>query len=220
MGQKVNPVILRIPYIKNWNSKWFAKKADYARLVQQDVGIRRHIKKKLRTALISKVEIERSRETVTIIVHAAKPGMLIGRGGAGIEELKKVLQRKFIKNNKIVLRINIVEVKNPYSNAAVVMQNMIFDIEKRVPYRTVMKQALSRANRDGVLGIKVQVSGRLNGAEIARTETIFDGKIPLHTLRANIDYARGVARTTYGAIGVKVWVYKGDIFKTDESKKS
>lgn len=220
MGQKVNPIILRIPYIKNWNSKWFAKKADYAGLLQQDVGIRRHIKKTLRTALISKVEIERSRETVTVIVHAAKPGMLIGRGGAGIEELKKVLQRKFIKNNKVVLRINIVEVKNPYSNAAVVMQNMIFDIEKRVPYRTVMKQALSRANRDGVLGIKVQVSGRLNGAEIARRETIFDGKIPLHTLRANIDYCRGVARTTYGAIGVKVWVYKGDIFKTDESKKS
>jgi len=211
MGQKVNPIIFRIPYIKSWDSRWFARRDSYARLVEQDTNIKKFVKEKLRNALIAKVEIERSRDAVTVIVHAAKPGIIIGRGGAGVEDLKKEVTKKFLSKDTTV-KINILEVKNPSSTAQVVVQTMILDIEKRVPFRTVMKHAIMRAEKDGVKGIKLQVAGRLNGAEIARTEMLLKGKIPLHTLRADIDYGRGVARTTYGAIGIKVWIYKGEIF--------
>lgn len=212
MGQKVNPKIFRTgeSQIYTWNSKWFAKK-DYVARLRQDVGIRDFVKKTLKDAAVAKIEIERTANAVTIIIHSAKPGLIIGRAGTGIEDLRKKIKDKFL-DKKSALNLNVQEVSSPSLSSEIVLQGIIADIEKRVPFRRVMKQTISRVERAGAKGVKVIVSGRLDGAEIAREETLSWGKIPLHTLRADIDYASGPAFTIYGAVGIKVWIYKGEVF--------
>jgi len=220
MGHKVNPKSFRLGLNITWLSKWYNLK-DYADLVRDDVLIRRFLQKKLKEAGIDRIEIERSPTQMSIIITAARPGIIIGRGGTGIEEIKKELKKKFPKaNEKQNIKLNIQEVDNPNLSAAVMLNFMTADIEKRMPFRRVMKQAIDRVMKAGAQGVKISMSGRLNGAEIARTENLSEGKIPLHTLRANIDYSRGAAHTTYGAIGVKIWIYKGDVFEKNVKKES
>ncbi len=218
MGQKVNPKIFRMTGVTKWPSKWFSKK-NYAALVAEDIKIRKYLMNALKDAGVDRVEIERSVANVTIIVHAVKPGLIIGRGGQGAEDLKKKILAKFLEK-KTNLNINIVEVERPSLSAQIVLQQMINDIEKRIPYRRVLKQAIARVEKAGALGVKVRVGGRLDGVEISRKETLVSGKMPLHTIRADVDYSRGTARTTYGAIGVKVWIYRGEVFedKNNENK--
>jgi len=213
MGQKVHPKIFRTgqSQIYTWNSKWFAKK-DYVARLRQDVDIRNFLKKTLKEAAVAKIEIERTANAVTVIIHSAKPGLIIGHAGTGIEDLRKKIKEKFL-DKKTTLNLNVQEVQNPSTSAEVVLQSMIADIEKRIPFRRVLKQAIGRVERAGAKGVKVVASGRLDGAEIAREETLSWGSIPLHTLRADIDYAGGAAFTIYGAVGLKVWIYKGEVFK-------
>jgi len=215
MGQKVNPRIFRMGQSENWRSKWFSRK-NYAVFLQQDYLIRKFIKNKLKDCGIDKIEIERSAKKILINIYTAKPGLIIGRGGSGIEELKKAITNKFLATEDF-LTINIFEVDNPNLSAEVVLQSMITDIEKRIPFRRVMKQNIEKVMRAGALGVKIIMSGRLNGAEIAREETLHEGRMPLHTIRANIDYARGAAFTTYGAVGIKIWIYKGEVFQKHET---
>lgn len=212
MGHKVNPKAFRLGQTLTWSSRWFSDK-NYADFLKEDILIRKFIKKILKEAVIEKVEIERSANQIAIFITAARPGVIIGRGGTGIEELKKKIITTCFKNNpKQNLKLNITEIDNPNLSSEAMLHFMCADIEKRMPFRRVMKQAIERVMKAGALGVKIIMGGRLNGAEIARVETLSQGKVPLHTLRADIDYARGVARTTYGAIGVKVWIYKGDVF--------
>lgn len=223
MGQKVHPKSFRLKINKTWDSKWFSDN-DFAEFLRQDVLVRKFIVKKLKTAAVAKVDIERAANSLTISIYSAKPGVIIGRGGQGAEELKKEIQNKFLKDafsRKKVLKnvnINILEVDKPGTDACLIAQQIAFDLEKRIPYRRAVKQAIGKAEKAGAKGIKVIVSGRLDGAEIARRETLFTGKIPLHTLRADIDYSRLAAQTIYGKIGIKVWVYKGEIFSDKENK--
>lgn len=220
MGKKINPKVFRIAITKNWPSKWFASGKDYYKSTEQDVKVRRFLMKELREAGIDTVEVERGAEKISIGIYTAKPGIIIGRGGAGAEDLKKKIHKNYLKNYRIgAINLNIFEVDRPNLSAQIIMQSMILDLEKRMPFRKVMKQAISRVERAGALGIKVIVSGRLNGAEIAREEMLASGKVPLQTLRADINYARGFAKTTYGTIGVKVWIYRGDKFVKGEEKK-
>lgn len=218
MGQKVNPIGFRLGGLQQWKSKWYASKQKYPRLLEQDIKIRKFLKKKLKTGLVNRIDIERSQKAVTIIVHAVKPGMIIGRGGAGIEDLRKYISRKYLPT-KTNLQINVQEIRQPNLHASIVVQAIAADIERRMPFRRVIKQAMGRVERDGAKGVKIQVKGRLNGAEIARSESVSFGALPLHTLRADIDYSRGVAQTTYGVIGIKVWIYKGQVFEKKEAKK-
>ena len=205
MGQKINPVGFRLNYTKKWQSKWFDSRT-FASSVAQDIRIRDLITSKLGfRASISKIEIERSSNELIISIHTSKPGVVIGRSGAGVEALKKDLS-KIIKDP---FKINIEEVKNPEMNAKLVAENVASQLERRLPFRRVIKSTAEAALRAGALGAKVSVSGRLNGAEMARRETSAVGSIPLHTIKADIDYATAEAKTTYGIIGVKVWVYKG-----------
>ena len=215
MGQKVHPKIFRIGTTQNWQSKWYAKK-DYAKFLEQDIKIRKYLKKKLKDAGLASIEIERSGTTIMINIYTSKPGIVIGRGGTGAEELRKELEKKFL-DKKSSLKINIQEVSKPYLNAQLVCQNIIDQLEKRIPFRRTAKQAIDQMMKAGARGVKVIVGGRLDGVEIARKETFTSGSLPLHTLRADIDYARGAAHTTYGSVGVKVWIYKGEIF--DKSSK-
>lgn len=220
MGQKVHPKIYRTAVIHSWPSKWFKTGREYIRRVEQDVNIRKYITKSLREAGIDRVEIERNANKITVSIYTAKPGLVIGRGGAGAEELKKTLKKRFLKTYRpgdITVSIN--EVDRPNLSAQIVAQQMAIELEKRMPFKRVMKQAVQRVQRAGALGVKVMVKGRLNGAEIAREESIVAGKIPLQTLRADIDYARTMARTTYGAIGVKVWIYKGEVFEKESEEE-
>jgi small subunit ribosomal protein S3 len=218
MGQKVNPIALRLGITQTWPSKWFASRGDFATFLEQDIKMRKFIKQKVKDAGIDTIEISRDDNTITIDIIAGKPGIIIGRGGSGIEDLKKAI-RKDIFKNKFNIKINVKEVKDINLSAAIVLQSAIADIEKRMPFRRVMKQSVSKVMRAGAKGVKISAAGRLNGVEIARTEVISEGKIPLHTLRANIDYSRDHASTTYGKIGVKVWIYKGEVFNKDNSKK-
>ncbi len=206
MGQKVNPHGMRIGIIKNWDARWFADK-EYAKLLHEDVKIREYIKKKLYSAGVSRVEIERAANRVKVTVHTAKPGMVIGRGGVGIEDLKRNLRELAGK----VIDVNIAEIKQAELDATLVAENIAAQLEKRIAFRRAMKQSVGRTMRMGAKGIKVMVGGRLGGAEIARTESYREGSIPLHTLRADIDYGTAEAHTTYGRIGVKVWIYKGEV---------
>ncbi len=220
MGKKINPKILRMGITKTWPSVWFDRGWDYINNVKQDVNLRRFLTNQLREAGIDSVKVERGVKKINIDVFTAKPGLIIGRGGGGIEDLKKKVHAKFLKNFRLnEIQINIKEFDRPNLSAQIVLQSMILDIEKRMPFRRVMKQAINRVERAGALGVKVVVAGRLNGAEIARTEKLVSGKVPLHTLRADIDYSRGAAHTTYGAIGIKVWIYRGEIFSKDNNKK-
>ena len=208
MGQKVSPIALRLGIIRDWEAKWFASKKDFANLLIEDVKIRKLIKKQLYQAGISNIQIERAANRIKITIHTAKPGIVIGRGGTEVEVLRKNLERMTAKN----VNINIQETKVPETNAQLVAENVAAQLEKRIAFRRAMKQVITRAMKMGAKGIKVAVSGRLGGAEIARTEWASEGKVPLHTLRADIDYGFAEADTTYGKIGVKVWIYKGDVF--------
>ena len=208
MGQKVNPHGLRVGIIKSWDSKWFAGK-DFAKFLHEDVKLRDYIKTKLFAAGISRVEIERAGGRVKITIHTGKPGMVIGRGGAGIEELRKNLK----KMTESQVDVNIAEIKQQDMDATLVAESIAAQLEKRIAFRRAMKQAVGRTIKAGGKGIKVMVGGRLGGAEIARSESYREGSIPLHTLRADIDYGTAEAHTTYGRIGVKVWIYKGEVLK-------
>lgn len=207
MGQKVNPHGLRVGVIKDWSSRWYAKDKDFGDLLVEDYNLRKMLKNKLKAAGVPKIEIERDTSKVRLHIYCAKPGMVIGKGGAEIEKLKAECE-KMLK--KPVL-INIVEVKSPDLDAKLISENIALQLEKRVSFRRAMKQAIGRAMKFGAKGIKVQVSGRLGGAEIARAERYHEGTIPLQTLRADIDYGFSEANTTYGKLGVKVWLYKGEV---------
>lgn len=208
MGQKVDPHGLRVGVNSGWNAVWYAGKKDFAANLYEDHTIREFIKKKYYSCGVSKVVIERSQGNVKINIHTSKPGMIIGQKGAGIEELKKQLV-KVVPNKQF--HVNVMEVKKPDMDAVLVAENIAAQLEKRSSFRRTMKQAMGRVMRSGAKGVKIMVSGRLDGAEIARSEQYHDGSIPLQTLRADIDYGTATARTTFGAIGVKVWVYKGEI---------
>jgi small subunit ribosomal protein S3 len=207
MGQKVNPHGLRIGVIKDWDSRWFARDDAFGDLLVEDQKIRTYLKNTLYTAGVSKIEIERDNTKIKITIHTAKPGIVIGRQGSEIEKLKKILKQMTSKN----IIINIEEVKSPDTCAQLVAESIAAQLEKRVSFRRAMKQAIMRSMRLGVKGIKVNAAGRLGGAEIARVEHYHEGTIPLQTLRADIDYGFAEAKTTYGRIGVKVWIYKGEV---------
>lgn len=207
MGQKVNPHGLRIGVIKDWDSRWFARDDAFGDLLVEDQKIRTYLKNTLYTAGVSKIEIERDNTKIKITIHTAKPGIVIGRQGSEIEKLKKILQQMTSKN----IIINIEEIKSPDTCAQLVAESIAAQLEKRVSFRRAMKQAIMRSMRLGVKGIKVNAAGRLGGAEIARVEHYHEGTIPLQTLRADIDYGFAEAKTTYGRIGVKVWIYKGEV---------
>lgn len=220
MGQKVNPKILRMGITRTWPSKWFGEGETYINNIKQDIQVRRFLTKELREAGVDRVEIERSANKININIFTAKPGVIIGRGGAGAEDLKKKIHSKFLKTYRLnAINLNITEFDRPSLSAQILVQQMALEIEKRIPFRRVMKQAISRVERAGALGVKVVISGRLNGAEIAREEMLTSGSVPLQTLRADIDYARGAAFTTYGAIGIKVWIYKGEVFEKGHDVK-
>lgn len=213
MGQKVNPHGLRVGVIKDWNANWFASKKEFPAMLYEDYKIREFIKKKYYTFGISSVSIGRAQGKVIIEIHTSKPGMIIGTKGAGVEQLKKELS-KIAPGRTLV--INILEVKRPDMDAQLVAESIAAQLEKRSSFRRTMKQAMGRVMRSGAKGVKVMVSGRLDGAEIARSEYYHDGSIPLQTLRADIDYGFAEAHTTFGKIGVKCWVYKGEVLKAAE----
>lgn len=218
MGRKVNPKIFRIPLIKDWESKWFVQKHKYRQFLKEDLQIRKFLVERLKNCGVSKINIERFASTFRIIIHTAKPGLIIGRGGVDIEKLKKDIKNKFL-TNKSILEMNIIEEKSPMLSAQVVLEGAISDLEKRLPYRRVMKKIIRQVRSAGAEGVKILVSGRLGGVEIARSEKLIWGKLPLHTLRADIDYSRGTAFTIYGSIGVKVWIYKGERFEKKKSEE-
>lgn len=209
MGQKVNPTGLRIGVIKDWESRWYANKKDFADTLVSDYKLREYLLETLAPAGVPKVEIERDAKRVRINIHCAKPGMVIGRQGAEIEKLKEICKKK-IGGDKEVF-INIVEIKQPDLVAQLVAENIASQLERRISFRRALKQSIGRTMRLGARGIKVQVSGRVGGAEIARTERYHEGTIPLQTIRADIDYGFAEAKTTYGRLGIKVWIYNGEV---------
>lgn len=215
MGQKVNPNGLRVGVIKDWESRWYAKKQDFGDTLVEDYQLREYLLETLAPAGVPKVEIERSASRVRINIHVAKPGMVIGRGGAEIEKLKATLEKKLGKS----VSLNIVEIKNPDVNAQLVAENIAAQLERRISFRRALKQAIGRAMKLGAKGIKCQASGRLGGAEIARSETYKEGTIPLQTIRADIDYGFAEAKTTYGRIGVKVWIYTGEVLQVSNNEE-
>ena len=217
MGQKVHPISFRLGYIKTWSSRWYARKADFSKFLHEDIKVRKHVKAMFLQAAIAKVDIERASDKIRVYVHTARPGVIIGRKGADIDRLREDLQG--ITGNKEV-HINIVEIKNPSTNAQLISENVALQLEKRIAFRRAMKKAIQQAMDSGAKGVKIQTKGRLAGSEIARTEGYLEGTVPLHTLRADIDFGFSEANTTYGKIGVKVLVYKGDILKVLAPVKS
>ena len=215
MGQKVHPNGFRVGVIKDWNSRWFVKDSVFGDTLVEDYNLRKYLKKTLYNAAVPKIEIERDASKVRIHIHCAKPGVVIGRNGSEIEKLRETCEKMLGKK----VLINIVEVKNPDTNATLVAENIAAQLEKRISFRRAMKLAMGRAMRLGAKGIKTQVSGRLGGAEIARSEHYHEGTIPLQTIRADIDYGFAEAHTTYGRIGVKVWIYQGEVLQ-DARKQS
>jgi small subunit ribosomal protein S3 len=215
MGQKVSPIGYRLGVNKDWESKWYANKRDFGDTLNKDIKIRKFISKNLKDAAVASVVIERKKDKVEVTINTAKPGVIIGRGGEDIEKLRKALS-KYVGEE---VYISIVEVKNPDLVAKLVADNIAAQIENRAPFRSAQKRALRNTMKAGAKGIKTSVSGRLAGAEMARTEGYTEGTVPLHTLRADIDYAHSEADTTYGKIGVKVWIYKGEILPTKKAKK-
>ncbi|MEH7223771.1 30S ribosomal protein S3 [Bacillus sp. JJ1566] len=209
MGQKVNPIGMRVGIIRDWESKWYAGK-DYADLLHEDLKVREYIAKRLSDASVSKIEIERAANRINVTVHTAKPGMVIGKGGTEVEALRKALNQLTGKR----VHINILEIKRADLDATLVAENIARQLENRVSFRRAQKQAIQRSMRAGAQGIKTQTSGRLGGADIARAEHYSEGTVPLHTLRADIDYGTAEADTTYGKIGVKVWIYRGEVLPT------
>ena len=215
MGQKVNPHGMRVGVIKNWDSRWFVNDSAFGDTLVEDYNLRKYLKKTLFTAGIAKIEIERDDKRVRLHIHCAKPGMVIGRNGAEIEKLRATCEKMLGKT----VVINIVEIKSPDTNAQLVAENIALQLENRVSFRRAMKSTMGRAMKAGVKGIKTAVSGRLGGADMARTEFYSEGTIPLQTLRADIDYGFAEADTTYGKVGVKVWVYKGEVLPTKATKE-
>lgn len=214
MGQKVHPKAFRLGVTASWDGKWFAKGKKFAALLKQDVVMRRFLMRKLRESSVSRVEIERSTGAITVTIYTGKPGLIIGRGGSGVEELRKELEKRFftgIKGTK--LNLSVKEVERPQTSAQLVAQALALDIEKRIPFRRTMRRAIEQVMKAGALGAKITLGGRLDGAEIARQETLIRGTIPLHTLRSNIEFGRSTAVTTYGTVGVKVWVNHGEVFR-------
>ncbi|HHT86128.1 MAG TPA: 30S ribosomal protein S3 [Clostridiales bacterium] len=207
MGQKVHPNGLRVGVIRDWNTRWYASKKDFADYLIEDKKIREHIKKTYYSAAISKIDIERASNKATVSIHTARPGVLLGKGGVGVDTIKEEVSKITGKP----VSINIIEVRNPDTNAQLIAENIASQLEKRISYRRAMKQAMTRAMKAGAKGIKVMCSGRLGGAEIARSEHYHEGSIPLQTIRADIDYGFAEAHTTYGRIGVKTWIYKGEV---------
>lgn len=208
MGQKVNPISMRLQVSKDWRSKWFANKKDYANYLTQDLNVRRMINQKLGSrAAVNKVDIERSPNLVTVTLTTAKAGVVIGRGGAGVQELKAAIEKIY----KVPVRVNIEEVKKPELFAKLVAENIAFQLQRRISFRRAIKSTAAATMRSGAKGIRIEVAGRLNGAEMARREKEILGSVPLHTLRADIDYAYVPAQTPAGIIGVKVWIYKGEV---------
>jgi small subunit ribosomal protein S3 len=216
MGNKVHPRIFRTGVIYSWSSKWFSKN-DFAKLLREDMKIKGFLRDKLKESAVDRIDIERTARALTITVHSAKPGFIIGRGGTGIEDLKKQL-RTLLGQTKVKsnLNLNVIEITNPSLSSNIVLQSMIGEIERRMPFRRVLKQHLDRVQKAGARGVKLQIKGRLNGAEIAREEKLSWGSVPLHNLRADIDYASGFAKTLFGTIGIKVWIYRGDIFEVGQ----
>ena len=215
MGQKINPTGLRIGVIKDWESRWYAKKSDFGDTLVEDYELREYLLETLAPAGVPKVEIERTAKRVRVNIHVAKPGMVIGRGGAEIEKLKATIEKKLGKE----VSLNIIEVKNPDVNSQLVAESIAAQLERRIGFRRALKQAIGRAMKLGAKGIKCQVSGRVGGAEIARSETYKEGTIPLQTIRADIDYGFAEAKTTYGRIGVKVWIYTGEVLQVSNNEK-
>jgi small subunit ribosomal protein S3 len=210
MGHKVHPTIHRTQVIYTWDSKWFGKK-NYAQFAEQDIAIREYIETKHKDAHIDSIGVERGPKNVTVTIFAAKPGYIIGRGGQGLEEIRAHIEKKILKM-KARVKLNIQEVRSPALSAKVVATTISSDIERRIPFRRTMKQTIERVMTAGAKGVKISLAGRLNGVEIARNETLSEGKVPLITLRSDVDYANVEANTIYGKIGVKVWIYKGDVF--------
>ena len=216
MGQKVNPIVMRLSVNKDWSSKWYAKGNDFANLLHEDLKIRKYITKELKAAAISKVVIERPAKKAIITIHTARPGVVIGKKGTDIEKIKSKVSKLTLGE----VQLNIVEVRKPEIDAQLIADNIAEQLERRASFRRTMKRALQSAIRLGAKGIKVSVSGRLGGNEIARTEWLRDGSIPSHTIRADIDYAEAEALTTYGIIGIKVWIYKGEIFSKEFNQET
>ncbi|PIW36865.1 MAG: 30S ribosomal protein S3 [Candidatus Kerfeldbacteria bacterium CG15_BIG_FIL_POST_REV_8_21_14_020_45_12] len=219
MGQKVNPRAFRQTTTYKSASRWFASRQVFARNLQTDVEIRKYIRNKFRDGGVALIEIDLSVEDLNVTVHTSKPGVIIGRGGANIEELKKDVKRIFFGSEKMKVNINIQELRDPDQSAELIVQSIRDQLEARVRFRRAMKRALESVMRSGAEGCRIQIAGRLNGAEIARTEKVSQGRLPLHTLRANIDYSRGIAKTIYGVIGIKVWVYSGESFGNEEEEE-
>ncbi len=213
MGQKIHPTGFRLGVIKEHRSRWFADPARYPALLQEDDRIRAYISKQLSSAGLADIQIERKADQIDLEVRAARPGVVVGRGGSGLEALRQGLQKELglQGGTERTIRINVVEVTRPDAEAALLAENIAQQLERRIAFRRIVRQVIQRAQRAGVQGIKIQIAGRLNGAEIARTEWTREGRIPLHTLRADIDYAEHLAHTTFGIIGVKVWVFKGEV---------
>ncbi|KTD49621.1 30S ribosomal protein S3 [Legionella quinlivanii] len=206
MGQKVNPIGIRLGIVKSWNSKWYASK-NYAQLLNEDINLRKDLKKKLYAAAISRIQIERPANNAVVTIHTARPGILIGKKGGGIEGLRSEISSKL----GVPVHLNIEEVKKPELDSTLVAEGIAQQLEQRVMFRRAMKRAVTSAMKSGAKGIKICVSGRLGGAEIARSEWYREGRVPLHTFRADIDYGTAEAKTTYGIIGVKVWIFKGEV---------
>ena len=214
MGQKVSPIGFRIGIIRDWDARWFAGK-NYKELLHEDLAVREYIQKKLEGSSLSRIEIERAASNLRINIHTAKPGMVIGRGGTGVDELRKQLETMTDKK----VHLNIIEIKKPELDAFLVAESIASQLERRIAFRRAMKQAVFRTMRNGAKGIKIACSGRLGGSEMARNESYHEGTVPLQTMRADIDYGFTEARTTYGRIGVKVWIYKGEILPSKPSKE-
>lgn len=220
MGHKVHPKVFRLNTVFTWDSKWFARGRQFVTQLQEDVELRTFLRKALKDSGLNDIAIERTPKHVTITLRAAKPGVIIGRQGAGIEDLKKKLMLTFYRGRRVTLHLNVQEVPNPSLASSVVGQQIAQELERRMPFRRSMKMAIERVMKSGAKGVKITVSGRLNGAEIARTETLSQGSIPLHNLRADIDFARERANTVYGVIGIKVWIYRGDVFEGEQRAES
>ena len=213
MGNKVHPRAFRIGVSQGWDAAWFADTKQFKKFLEEDVTIRAFLKKQLKEALVDRIEIERTRQDIKIMIYSAKPGLVIGRAGAGIEEMVKKIKTKFFPGKRVAVSINVKELQRPSLSAQVIGQQIAADLEKRMPFRRSMKSAIERVMKAGAQGTKVSISGRLNGGDIARREAIAQGKTPLHNLRSDIDFASIRAETIWGTIGVKVWINRGEVFE-------